>query len=302
MTFFLDFGLIASAWAASTWALSPFGSVPELVRDRNPWHGFDADGPVLTVVRIQEFQTDSCESWIRALLSDLPGAEGSLKPGSFSDWTPWSAQDLDSVVSCKKFPCEVKLNSAETSQLAKKSDKDRLKEFQSLILTRISHYMKTEERKSSEFPGDPIHPWKHFEKLGFASSQKRPKAPVLYLRKLDFAPRKTRVLRQILDRRSASSGKLPSEREATVWLRDVYTDHYFDSWGEWTHLKCKGASGKEVLLVQSLVVELDLLKKTDLYSRMMRGKMRSVIRENGSHYLNSAYERLLFNSKLKKNQ
>jgi hypothetical protein len=44
--------------------------------------------------------------------------------------------------------------------------------------------------------------------------------------------------------------------------------------------------------VQALLVELDLMKKTDLFSRMMRSKMRSAVQDNGLDYLETGFERL----------
>lgn len=293
MSFFLNL-LFASAWA-----LSPFGSVHDLVHIKNPWHGFDAAGPVLTVVRVQKFQSDSCGRWIQAVLSDAPGTEWS--PGSaYLAWQPWEPKELDAVVSCRNFPCDVKLDSSETSRMAMTKSANRLHEYQTLVQNRVFQYKKTEVRRPYEFPGDPIDPWQYLGqylgqflgRTGNFTKERRPQVGQFYMRKLDFASDKIQPLRQVLDRRtqSSSSGK-SSEKEATVWLRDIYTNHYFDSWGEWTHLVCVGDSGTDLLLVQSLVVELDLLKKTDLLSRMMRGKMRSAVEENGARYLDKAYER-----------
>jgi hypothetical protein len=45
-------------------------------------------------------------------------------------------------------------------------------------------------------------------------------------------------------------------------------------------------------VIQVLIVELDLLKKTDLISKIMRGKMKSAIEENGQAYLNRAWNRI----------
>lgn len=74
----------------------------------------------------------------------------------------------------------------------------------------------------------------------------------------------------------------PASAEGVLWVRDAYTDHYFDSWGEWHRVSCHSGS---VHLVQALVLELDLLKKNDLLSRIGRGKMKSAVRSQGTDYL-----------------
>jgi len=106
------------------------------------------------------------------------------------------------------------------------------------------------------------------------------------VRRLDFGPGKMRPVRQVLDRRFASSPD-----EAVVWLRDAYSAHYFDSWGEWIDLSCDPKS-RSLVLVQVLLVELDLMKDTDIFSKLGRGKMKSAVEENGSHYLDQTFQKI----------
>src|SRR4051812_7233498 len=108
-------------FAATGLVLSPFGAVQDLLRSENPWHGFDAQEAVLTVVRVHRIQSTACHEWIQALLSDAQGK--ALLPeeqdGSWSHawkaWEPWSSDDKNAVQSCNQFPCNVKLNNTETS-------------------------------------------------------------------------------------------------------------------------------------------------------------------------------------------
>src|SRR5206468_3927654 len=99
-------------------------------------------------------------------------------------------------------------------------------------------------------------------------------------------PGKIRALHQVLDQRFKASAR---RDQATLWIRDVYTDHYFDSWGEWAQVRCESDG---IYLLQALLVDFDLLKKGDIFSGMMKGKMRSTFEENGKIYLEQRYERM----------
>jgi hypothetical protein len=74
-------------------------------------------------------------------------------------------------------------------------------------------------------------------------------------------------------------------------LRDVYTNHFFDGWGEYLDVSCEVDSGA-VWLAQGLVVDLDLLKKGDLFSVISRSKMREAFSDTGSRYLERIAEKL----------
>ena len=294
--------LIQYASAAVGMILAPFGSVSDLVESQNPWHGFQAQGPVLIVSRIHQIENQGdCQKWFDAIRGDAPGLpiQSNQSTGwqsAWKAWEPWSKDELNYVQDCTNLPCEVKLNGAELSKLSNAPLKPmsqtlKFKNYLQTVEDRVSFYAKTQERKEYEFPGVPIDPWKFLEKAGFISSALLPAEPQLWIRKLDLAPGKIKLIRQILDRRV---GQSTSGKELTVWMRDAYTDHYFDGWGEWTHAQCKtGPSQKpSLLLVQTLILELDLLKKHDLISELSRGKMKSAIEENGSRYLDKVYERL----------
>ncbi len=227
--------------AATGLFLLPFGGVGELVQTQNPWLGFESNGPVLWVVRAQEMKSESCEKWIQALQAEVPGTalDSSKSQASWRKarkaWEPWSSQDLKSIVDCDSFPCEVKLNRFETAQIKSSKSDQRLETFLELGMRRSLEYEITQKRKEYEFPGNPVDPWALLETHGFVSRVPRPKGSLFFLRKMDFAPGKIRTIRQILDRRMV---KDPSGLEATVWIRDAYTDHYFDSWGEWSQVSC----------------------------------------------------------------
>jgi len=286
---------ISFASAVSGLILSQFGPVSELVQKSNPWYGFEALDAVLFVARAQHIENTDCSKWIHALAEDSYGIKVP-SPNSEASWTQawkawdtWNKDDLSAVLECKDFPCAVKFNQTEVSEMAGSKPERRFRKFLGLVMNRAVQYGKTQERKEYEFPGAPVDPWKLFEKKGFVSSVRHPPTSNLWLRKVDFAPDQIRAIRQVLDRRVM---KLPRGSGATVWVRDAYTDHYFDSWGEWSQISCDPAPSKGVTLVQALAIELDLLKKSDLISKIMHGKMKSAVEDNGYIYMNKAYQRM----------
>ncbi len=270
--------------------LIPFGNVTDLVKKENPWHGFEAKDPVLTVVRAEQIsqpQMGKCESWLDALkniptgvLIESPEESTSWK-AAFAHWEPWNEDDLDAIISCAKAPCKVKLNSAEAGKLKEVTESKRFERFLSLVEARALNYRRTLARPEYEFRGALSDPWALFEGQGFKSPLKKPDEVSLWVSRLDLAPKKMRVQRQLFDRRIALAN-----HHATLWIRDAYTDHYFDGWGEWIDITCDPTLN-QVLIVQALIVEFDLLKATDLISLLSKGRMRSVVEEQGGKYLDN---------------
>ena len=108
------------------------------------------------------------------------------------------------------------------------------------------------------------------------------------VRKVELAPGKLKAIRQVLDWRWAEA---VDQTRSTTWLRDVYVDHFFDGWGEWTDAQCS-ADRKSVVITQAITLELDLMKQTDFFSKLMRSKMVNATEENGKSYLESAFQKL----------
>jgi hypothetical protein len=290
---------LASIAALTGLVLNPFGAAPEVLQSGKPWFAFDAQGPVLQLVRVQKLPTKNCSAWVEAAAS-VPGDELIPLRSSdsaevlYRDWQPWTERDLEPIRECDEYPCQVKLNSTEVESMKKTSDDDRVTKFHSLILDRIQRYIKTQARKGYEFPGDPVDPWALFEKRGFKPTVSRPSTPVLFARKLNFAPDKMLTMHQVLDRRvgkALPTASAPNIYEAVAWTRDVYTDHYFDSWGEWNSVQCDSSQG-EVVVIESLLSEMDLLKSKSIFAHAAFGKYRSAFEENGKVFLNRQFERL----------
>lgn len=265
----------------------------ELLAQASPWRGFEALDPYLSLVRLEKISKD-CKGALARVEGLLPKPAASVLDAA-SLLKGWGERDEDymSVVEkCDSFPCGVKLNAEEVGVLEKKQKKEREAAFRDVVLKRILQALKTGERKEFEFSGDPIDPFAFFVKkglpvLGALLGPKSTLATQVWSRKLDLAPGKMRVLRQVVQSRFEKSAD-----EARLELRDLYTTHYFDSWGEWVQVQCDPAGGSGAL-IQALVIEFDLLKKNDLISMISKGKMRNGVRERGSQYLDQQAEQIL---------
>ncbi len=263
------------------------------------WRGFHTEGPYLAVARVQTLKAKdlaSCQNapaQIQRLNWGLPGAPQSLK-----GWEPWTAESLEPISECREFPCKIKLSPEETSKLTTVTElseesaqqkkgriQSRFRAFLGALDKRLIQYLKTQKRPEYEYPGDPIDPWKWFDKIGLKSAQPRPDKAQLYSRIVSLKSDRFRPIRQILDKRETLVPKL----QGTVWVRDVYTAHYFDSWGEWAQVNCD-PENLRIQVVQILMLEFDLLKKTDFFSKVNHGKMREAIEENGNVYLDKSFK------------
>lgn len=274
-----------------------FGPVPDLLKQHNPWSGLRDEAPVLVVLRAQKAELaatppTNCADWVEALKKDqlgqpISGLSEQEWSQAVKSWGPWKRDDIEAIDQCEKLPCKVKLNAAETAQMAAVLPTYRQKRFFELIRARAQNYLKSEARTEYEFAGAPVDPWKRLEELGLRSPLAMPPQPKLTLRRIDFFPGKLQTIHQVLDHRLAVA---QDRRRATLWRRDVYTDHYFDSWGEWADVNCGGDGS--VTVTQGLLVELDLMKKTDLVSKFMRSNMRDAVDDNGERYLSQGFERL----------
>ncbi len=275
----------------------PFGPLDPKLAARKSWSGFDAQGPELLLVVARRFGAEEqvpsdCRAWQEGLQA-LPEARSPWGP-EYSAWGAWDSEARSQVDGCDGFPCDVKLDESEVSRMAAVPREKRLEVFLRQLAARSEVYLATSARPDLEWPGGRVEPWSDFEKEGLRSPLTRPSVPELVVRKLDIAPGRMKPVRQILDRR------LVANREAaTLWVRDVYSDHFFDAWGEWLHAECheaKPATAGEsarpgsVDVTLALRVELDLLKQTDLLSRLGRSRMRSGFESHGKKYLERELE------------
>lgn len=289
-------GAVAAAIASLT--LGPFGHLSQVMPDDKIFYGFDPQNAVLTLVRAQKIEIPkcdgshpcSCQRFSDALISQPLGLTPQVD-GDFKAWEPWKGDDLDKVKDCDHFGCDVKLDEKEAKAMKSTPEKDRLAEYLSLIDARVKNYKKTEARNEYEFPGAPVDPWRILGKI-FSGPALPPISPnSIFLRILDFSPGKIQKMHQVVDRRSAVVSLGEDASDTAVWLRDAYTDHYFDSWGEYTEVICDGKEG-ELLVLSSLLGEMDMLKKTGFIAALTRPKLRNAFLENGKVFLNTAFEKL----------
>lgn len=305
-----SWAIAATLTGAMGLMLHPFGSVGSLLKEKTVWRGFEAQGPVLLVARAERWPLvgtgTHCSKWGTALegigqdallMVHGKGASLAVDKASWTAWAPWSSEDKAILEGCKEVPCLIKLDPSEIAEmraLPKLIEVRQGKLFE-LVQRRVARYLETSERRGYEMPGQPVDPWDWIEKKGFTTPGARreasPRKDNLRVRKLDWAPGQLKPLRQVLDERVTIAAQAGSQSvRAARWMRDLYTSHYFDSWGEWAYLDCDAERG-EAVLVQALVVELDLLKKNNVLARMGRPKMRKAIEEQGAAYLDKQADR-----------
>lgn len=252
---------------------------------------FESDGPMLRSIRVSKRVLKSGESCNDAIakIRSHPIGEVFLfaKPDRFRGWGGWD-DDIDSVEKCNGFPCKIKFNELETLAVAAKSKDERLKEALNRVEARVRTYEKSSRRGGYDLVGDPVDPWKMFVSLGNEIPAAILKMkPSFFARKLRFGEGSYKPLRQIFDERTFE------EKGRMVRIaRDIYTSHYFDGWGEWLEARCSvNGNGQELFILQDLVMEFDLLKNTDLFSRIARPKMRQGVEQESLKYQKAQAER-----------
>ena len=268
---------------AAVMVIGSAGSVPEILQRHNPWHDmvpFPNKESVLIVERAEKISGLDCSKILKALDHFEP--EG--KVGSdFSAWEPWESKELDEIQSCDDFPCDVKLDQLEVKTMKIASKASRLHKYEALVLARVQKFSETGEKSEYEFPGAIENLFLIFEKMGFKSELKSSSKPRQIYRTVSFG-QGTKPIRQVLERTFSSSPD-----EALIQIRDAYTNHYFDGWGEWIDVQCHGT---ETQVIAALSLELDLLKKHDIFSIISRSKIRSAMEEAGGKYLDRVADML----------
>jgi len=252
----------------------------------NPSYEFVDQSPVLFSVLFQRFSKidsfdKSCEAAIQALSGSLPinalpesaTTETSNWSPAWGAWLPWTEEEKELVTECESQPCKIKLGGGEVEELQRKPASERLDQYAEILRARIRNYLATRERRPYEYVGGIRDPWAEWIERKWLNEGDFSAAPVLTLRKLDFLSNQARHIRQIIDAR-----KTQSARTFLFFNRDLYTDHYFDSWGEGVKLVCRPSQG-DITIETIQWVEFDLLKSTDFLSRISRPKMRQTIQE-----------------------
>ena len=272
--------------AAPTIVLNPYGNVNSLVEKSNPWRTFYDDGPILAEIRVSREEATNCKAWESAFFNNTREVRLG-KPRSPTDQTQWSTwfpmepRETESVEECHHQPCEVKLNNTEVSQMAAAPKEDKLKTYLSSIIRRADSYLKDGTRSSYEYSGGISDPWKTFDKLGLKSDLPMPESPHVGLRRMDFHNDRARVIRQLVDRRVASNKE---QTESTLWTRDVYTNHYFDSWGEWGNISCDPIK-RQATITLAVTLEFDVLKNSGVFASVAKRSAKNSMRDLMETYL-----------------
>jgi hypothetical protein len=280
-----------SLWAiaaAPAIVLDPYGNVNALLEKSNPWRTFYDDGPVLAEIRVSREEASNCRAWENAFFNNtrevrLGKPRSATDEGQWSTWFPMEPRESESIENCQKQPCEIKLSDPEVSQMAAASKTDKQKVYLTAIMARADAYLKDGTRTSYEYSGGISDPWKTFEKLGLKAGLPMPITPNVGLRRLDFHNDRARVIRQVVDRRVISSKE---QTGATLWLRDVYTNHYFDSWGEWGNISCDPIK-REATLTLAVTLEFDVLKNSGVFASVAKRSAKNSMRDLMENYLDN---------------
>ncbi len=259
--------------------------------------GFDSTGSVLTVVRWQEVPlsgyTRGCAAWKEATLS-VPARGGEPTPG-WEAWGTFESAELKLIQECDSLPCAVKLDENEVVRITAAPKEKRLARFFELMQARLDEFRATSQRRATEFPGKLMDASEELKARGANAHLQGKDAgwksiEDTRLRVLPFDSGEKKTIRQIMHWKR---GERPDD--AYVLGQDVYTNHYFDAWGEYLDLRCLAATGEggaRAQVLQALLIDLDLLKKNDLFSRLGRPKMRDGVEKEGYRYLDRIFEEL----------
>ncbi len=270
--------LISSVSAEAGLSLSPYGDLSEKVKTDAVWSRYESDDShLLFTVRVEKISIPDGKKCSDVL--DRARAYAFGKP-LFQGWEPYESKELKTISGCSGFPCKVKLNEPESLSLAAKAEDDRYAHYLSLVKSRVDQAQKDGRRRGYDLTDDAVDAWAWLKKrVDEASRLDPPASGEVVSRRLEFAKRGGYLeIRQVLDVRKKRDGA-----RLHIWVQDLYTDHYFDGWAEEYDLRC--ASESSLIYSQFLPVEFDLLKNTDFFSRMMRPKMRTSVRDQSELYL-----------------
>ncbi len=290
----LNVGLVAliqSAYAEEkNWDVSALWKGDRSTFTEKGARHFESNEPMLRSVRVSKIVLaagETCETAISKIRSVPIGESFTFgKPERFRGWDGWD-DDSDAVEKCRGFPCKIKFNEPESLAIAAKPPEARLDEVLKQVENRMKEYERSGKRGGYDLPEDAVDPWKMFTTLGHEIPASIVKMkPQFFARKLKFGDGGYRPIRQMFDER------VFEEKGRFVRIaRDVYTAHYFDGWGEWFEVRC-GLGGRELFIVQDMLMEFDLLKNTDFLSRLARPKMRQGVEQESLKIQKAQMERI----------
>jgi len=267
-------------------AATPFGDFSLLDKTAQPFYDWVKDEAVFHTLKIEHvpFQ-GKCEGVLKSLSEWRPFSDSyKTGPEGFEaldkSWAPWSENDMDAITDCDSFPCKIKTNPKETDRVKVAKPDERKRKIFEIISARAVEYLKSRKRFEYDTPGVPLDPWiwlkQHDYPIGDALAKL--KNPQLYSRIYRFTDSGYRPIRQILDLEMLKSGN-----RIDWFIKDIYTAHYFDGWGEWIRVECDEQK-KDLRFVMSLALDFDLFKNKDILSVLGRPKMKEALSQNTEKY------------------
>ncbi len=249
---------LIGASARADWNFGSFQALKAkaIAAENGVWEGFIPEDPVLWMLRV-ESRVGGCDPQRRNLVA--------------SPWGEWSDNERSAVVDCTSAPCKVKLDAKEAAALAAVEAPARPKRYLELVESRVKRFTLGQIDRY-EFDEKPRDLAALLAERGFAMTKPtrtEERRKYGFLQRDDVFP-----IRQVL---------LVATQGAVTRKTAAYTDHYFESWVEWQEWDCSDKGRATLLLI--LGVELDLLKKNDLFSRLARGSMRSAVESGAREFL-----------------
>ncbi len=202
---------------------------------------------------------------------------GTLEIKSLNEWvSTWPEASLGNTSLCRDFPCDIKLSELEVAQLASK------KPIAKILEERWNRFVLSGVKEASEVPGEPFDPVPSFEALAKDDWAKK-SLPEKRVRILKVEGGDLKASPQLFARNVART-----PHQVWRWWRDVVSMHYFERWVEADRGFCSDSG----ILSRNhwLWIEIDQLKKTDLFSVIGRPKIKASVEKLGQEYLKKIIE------------
>lgn len=277
----LSYYFLSASLFASDLTAYPFS---DALHKENPHLNVIEEDPLFIAVRSEKlnFTQKKCEDVRKSLnsknineeIKSLELKEGALNTNAL--FTSLNSDEIKMIEGCDHFPCKVKLNENEFNSLKTTPINNRLNRYRELVKQRVSEAHLSNVRKQYEEPlvvTDGMKALKKWADFKLLDSDFDRTSSEFKMRELTLGHKNGySVVRQILKVK-----KVDRIGQFHLTIESLYTDHYFDGWVEEIDFLC--VSENSGVFSQSILIENDLLKSKDLFSRMMRPKLRHGIRE-----------------------
>jgi hypothetical protein len=220
-----------------------------------------------------------------------------LNPTDFKTEVDFS-EASEAIQDCDDFPCDVKLSQDETKIMKSTQPSNRLKVFRDLILKRVQSSVRDEFESGKRvdlkqwFLNRPELKDIFTSGSGWEESSVFYQGSFLGQRVLKLNSDRMKPTRQIFKVSLFREGD-----QMILFSQDLYSSHFFDGWADIVSLSCDRVDS-QLGVTQSLVVDFDLLKNTDLLSSIAKPQMRDAIRTQGMLTLEENFKKFKSNLKL----